>query len=161
MAKGVVQIYYGQGRGKSTAALGNAIGVAGAGQQVVLIEFLKGKEEDVHEYMKRLEPEIKCFRFSRMDACFENLSEEEKQEEIRNLRNGFCYGKKVASTGACDLLIMDEILGLVDEQVISVEEMKDFFENRAEDMTIICTGRSLHEELRGYADEIYNIAPEK
>ena len=79
MAKGIVQIYYGQGRGKSTAALGNAIGVAGLGQQVVVIEFLKGKEENVHEYLKRLEPEIKFFRFSRRDDCFESLTEEEKQ----------------------------------------------------------------------------------
>lgn len=161
MAKGVVQIYYGQGRGKSTAALGNAIGAAALGQQVVIIEFLKGKDEDMQEYLKRLEPEIKCFRFSRMDACFEDLSPEEKQEEIMNLRNGFFYGKKVAGTGACDLLIMDEILGLVDEQVISVEEMKEFFESKAEDMTVICTGRSLHDMLRKCADEIYNIAPEK
>lgn len=161
MAKGIVQIYYGQGRGKSTAALGNAIGVAGLGQQVVVIEFLKGKEENVHEYLKRLEPEIKFFRFSRRDDCFESLTEEEKQEETMNLRNGFSYGKKVACTGACDLLVMDEVLGLVDEKVISVEELKEFFENRADDMDIICTGRSLHDDIRKYADEIYNITPEK
>lgn len=161
MDKGVVQIYYGEGHGKSTAAIGSAIYAAGRGRQIVVIEFLKEKSEAYEAFFSRLEPEIKFFRFAKSDASFEELSETAKKEEIMNLRNGFHYGRKVASTGGCDLLILDEILGAVDENVISVDEMRDLFENRSEDVTIICTGRVLHEELRQYADEIYNIAPEK
>ena len=161
MDKGIVQIYYGEGRGKSTAALGTAISAASEGQQVIVIEFLKGKHEDELAFLNRLEPEIKFFRFAKSDESFESLSEEAKQEEIMNLRKGFNYSKKVASTGGCDLLILDEILGVVDENVISVEEIRDLFESKSEDMTMICTGRVLHDEIRPYADEIYNIAPEK
>lgn len=161
MDRGVVQIYYGEGHGKSTAAIGSAIYAAGRGRQIVVIEFLKEKSEACEAFFSRLEPEIKFFRFAKSDASFEELSETAKKEEIMNLRNGFHYGRKVASTGGCDLLILDEILGAVDEKVISVDEMRDLFENRSEDVSIICTGRVLHDGLRAYADEIYNIAPEK
>lgn len=161
MDKGVVQIYFGEGHGKSTAALGTAIYEASEGKQVIVIEFLKGKNEEELAFLNRLEPEIKFFRFAKSDASFGELSDDAKQEEIMNLRNGFNYGKKVASTGGCDLLILDEVLGAVDEHVISNEEMQDLLVNRYEDMTIICTGRVLQDSLRPYADEIYNIAPEK
>lgn len=161
MDRGVVQIYFGEGRGKSMAAIGSAIEAASQGRQVVLIQFLKGKNEAGTAYLSRLEPEIKFFRFAKSNASFAELSPEAKKEETMNLRNGFNYGRKVASTGGCDLLVLDEVLGAVDENVISAEEMRDLFANKSEDVTIICTGRVLHDEIRPYADEIYNIAPEK
>ena len=65
MSSGVVQIYYGDGHGKSTAALGNAIHAASEGKNVIVIQFLKGKMEKELEFLQRLEPEIKFFRFSK------------------------------------------------------------------------------------------------
>ena len=78
-----------------------------------------------------------------------------------NLRNGFNYGKKVVTTGACDMLILDEVLGIVDEKVISPEEICGLFAAKPEEMTLVCTGRVLDDKIREAADEIYNIAPEK
>jgi len=63
MEKGSVQIYYGAGRGKTNAALGNALRAAGENKSVIIIQFLKGKTDDQIAYMKQLEPEIKVFRF--------------------------------------------------------------------------------------------------
>ena len=161
MDKGIIQIYYGEGHGKSTAAIGNAIRLASEGKSVILIQFLKEKNENQLTFLKRLEPEIKVFRFAKSDACYEELSESAKHEEIMNLRNGFNYGKKVVSTGACDMLILDEVLGIMDEKVISPEELKELFMAKPEEMTLVCTGRVLEDSLRECADEIYNIAPEK
>ena len=107
MDRGVIQVYYGEGHGKSTAAIGNAIRIASEGKSVIIIQFLKGKNENELTFLSRLEPEIKIFRFAKSDECFEALSEEAKQEESMNLRNGFNYGKKVVTTGACDMLILD------------------------------------------------------
>ena len=161
MSKGVVQIYYGEGHGKSTAALGSAIQMAGDGKTAIAIQFMKGKMEKEADFLKRLEPEIRFFRFAKSDEGFDTLTEEEKQEERMNLKNGFNYGKKVVGTGACDLLIMDEILGLLDEGVITMEDIKELVSARPEEMTIIFTGRVLPDAMRPIADEIYNIAPEK
>jgi cob(I)alamin adenosyltransferase len=161
MDKGIVQIYYGEGHGKSTAAIGSAIQMAADGKTVIAIQFLKGKMESEAEFLKRLEPEIRFFRFAKSEERFETLSEEEKQEERINLKNGFNYGKKVASTGACDLLILDELLGLVDEGVVTMGDIEDLISAKAEEMMIIVTGRVLPDDMRVFADEIYNIAPEK
>ena len=161
MSSGVVQIYYGDGHGKSTAALGNAIHAASEGKNVIVIQFLKGKMERELEFLQRLEPEIKFFRFSKSDAPFDELGEDEKKEESINLKNGFNYGKKVVSTGACDMIIFDEILGLLDHKVITIEDIRSLMEYRPEEMDIIFTGRILQDGVREFADEIYNIAPEK
>ena len=67
----------------------------------------------------------------------------------------------VADTGACDMLILDEVLGIVDEKVISPEEIGELFAAKPEEMTLVCTGRVLDEKIREAADEVYNIAPEK
>lgn len=158
MSKGMIQIYYGEGRGKTAAAIGKAFLKASEGMSVTLIQFLKGKKESELAFFKRMEPEMKVFRFAKQDAWFDDLSEEEQQEELMNLKNGFNYCKKVVATGASDMIILDEVLGLLDREVITFEELKEVLEAKPDDMTIICTGIVLDERLRDVADEIINIA---
>lgn len=161
MNEGVVQIYYGEGHGKSTAAIGSAIQNAALGRETVIIQFLKGRNETENDFFIRLEPEIKCFNFAKSEISYEELDDAGRQEELMNLKNGFNYSKKVISTGACDMIVLDEVLGLVDEHVITVDEIKELIQAKPDDMTVICTGRVLDDRLRPLADEIYNIAPEK
>ena len=79
MEKGVIQIYYGEGQGKTSAALGNAIRKASNGKSAYVVQFMKGQLGS--EFLNRLEPEIKVFRFERCSEGFDSLSEEEKQEQ--------------------------------------------------------------------------------
>ena len=81
MEKGLVKIYFGEGKGKSTSSMGRALVCAGEEKEVFVIQFLKGKMTGSLDYLKRLEPEIKVFRFEREEAFYEDLSDEEKQEE--------------------------------------------------------------------------------
>lgn len=85
MNKGYLTIFTGEGRGKTSAAIGRAIQAADAGERVVIIQFLKGKGLKESEFVKRLEPEIKLFCFEKSDESFENLTDEQKQEECRNI----------------------------------------------------------------------------
>lgn len=156
MEKGNVSIYAGEGRGKSQAAIGRAVQTAEAGGRVVLIQFLKGKGLEGSDFLRRLEPEIKLFRFEKSDEIYEELTEERKQEEISNIRNGINFAKKVLSTGECDLLILDEVLGLVEKEIISVEEMKELLECRGS-MDVILTGIYLSDEICVMADEVSRI----
>lgn len=156
MAKGLVYIYAGDGRGKSPAALGRALQAAMEGRNVVIIQFLKGKELGNSDFLRRLEPEIKLFRFEKSDENYEKLTEEKKQEEIVNIKNGMNYAKKVLATGECDLLILDEVLGLVEKEIISVEDLKAILECR-EDTSIIMTGIRLSDDICILADEISKI----
>lgn len=111
MKEGKLQIYCGNGKGKTTAAIGQAIREASKGCSVFIVQFLKGKQEEEISFIKRLEPEIKLFRFQKREEAFENLTEQEKEEEIPNLKNGLNFARKVLATGECDVLILDEVLG--------------------------------------------------
>lgn len=156
MANGLIHIYAGDGRGKSPAAIGRAVQAAVDGKNVVIIQFLKGKGLGDSDFLRRMEPEIKIFHFEKSDENFEELPEARKQEEIMNIKNGINFAKKVLSTCECDLLILDEVLGLVAKDIISVEELKNLLECR-EETDIILTGISLNDDICVLADEVSKI----
>lgn len=157
MKQGLIHIYSGDGHGKSPAALGKAVMAAAAGERVVIIQFLKGRGLQDTEFIRRLEPEIKIFRFEKSETDFVALSEDKKQEEIVNIKNGLNFAKKVLTTGECDLLILDEVLGLIDNEIITVEDLKNLLEARDGETDIIMTGISLNDDLCLIADEVSRI----
>ncbi len=161
MSKGILRVYYGEGHGKSTAALGTAIREVSHGKTATVISFLKEKSADSEELLQKLEPELKFFRFEKTAVSFDELSAEEKEEEIINLRNGYNYSKKVITTGGCDLVVLDEILGLLEMQIVSEEEFLELATIVPEDMVVICTGRHVPESVKECADELYQVTLEK
>ena len=157
MKNGTIQVYYGTGSGKTTAAIGQCIKEAGSGAQVIVIQFLKGKDSEEYKLMERLEPEIKLFRFEKVSESYLELTEEQKNEEKANIRNGFNFARKVLETRGCDLLLLDEILGLVDLHIITVEELIALLELKSEECSVVLTGRNLPEEMAEYMDSISEI----
>lgn len=156
MGCGLIHIYAGDGRGKSPAAIGRAVQAVVEDKNVVIIQFLKGKGLGECEFIRRMEPEIKVFHFEKSDENYDELSEEKKREESINIKNGINFAKKVLTTGECDLLILDEVLGLVDKDIITVEELKNLLECR-EDTNVILTGVSLNDDICVLADEVSRI----
>ena len=144
MEKGKVQVYYGTGQGKTSAALGNVIRSAAEGKSAVVIQFMK-EAADI-EFLKRLEPEVRLFRFERSEEAIEN---------------GLNFAKKVLTTDNCDILVLDEILGLVENGVVSEEELIQIFGARSIFTSIILTGRTLPDSIRDAADEVLNFVCEK
>lgn len=159
MEKGSIQIYYGDGQGKTSAALGNAIRCASAGKTVYIIQFMKGQLSTT--YLNRLEPEIKVFRFERSEEGFDTLPEEKKQEEKINIANGLNFAKKALTTGECDLMVLDEVLGLVREGMATEEEIVNLLNARSSYTSITLTGRDALPKVFELADTIYNLVPEK
>lgn len=157
MERGLVQIYSGAGHGKSAAAIGRAVQEACLGNNVVVISFLKGSMQG--DFLKRLEPEIKFFRFEKNEEEFDHLTEDEQREEVINIKNGLNFAKKVLTTGECSLLILDEVLGLIDNGIIEADDLKKLVEAKADDVSIIMTGIQLNDEICQLADEVSKIEP--
>lgn len=149
---GKIQIFAGKGHGKSPAALGEAVLAASAGKRVVIIQFMKGLEESA--FQKRLEPEIKLFRFEKSDGDFMELPREKQEEEVRNIRNGLGYAKKVLTTGECDLLILDEVLGLIANNIITERELLNVLEARNDYTDIILTGFAVTKGMCALGDTV-------
>ncbi len=154
---GKISIFTGQGHGKTPAAIGEALMRAALGDRVVIIQFLKGKGLNDSEILNRLEPELKIFRFEKSDGNFEELPKDRQEDEIINIKNGLNFARKVLTTGGCDLLVLDEILGLVDNGILSVEELMDMLKLRNEGMDIIMTGINLDEEICKISDSVSKI----
>lgn len=157
MNNGYVRIYCGEGKGKSNAAFGRAIDCASEGKTVFIIQFMKGKYMGDKDYLKRFEPELKVFRFEKGTDYYENLSDTEKKEESKNMINGIHFAHKVLAVGECDVLVLDEVLGLVDLGIIDVQEVIRLIQMKGEDTEMILTGRHLDDELASYADYISQI----
>lgn len=157
MGTGKIEIICGNGLGKTSLALGRGLQALTRQKNVIVIQFLKGNQsQESLDVVKRLEPEMKMFRFEKSSCYFDQLSEEEKREEYRNIRNGLNYAKKVLTTGECELLILDEVLGLLDQGIVSVDELKALLDCRDE-ADVILSGKYLPEELRAVADRIERI----
>lgn len=157
MSEKKVTVYCGNGKGKTTAALGYALRSACQGNSVIIIQFLKGRKEEKVEFLQRLEPEIKIFSFARSEKNFSELSPEMQQEESINIRNGFNFAKKVLVTGECNLLILDEFLGLLENRMISEEDLENLMKAKSEDTEMVITGTNMSDVLRKYSGKIYSI----
>jgi cob(I)alamin adenosyltransferase len=159
MEKGIIQIYYGEGKGKSAAAVGYAIRFASQGKKSIIIQFLKSETNS--DYFEKLEPDIKLFRFERSKEGFDALTDEQKHEEKMNILNGLNYAKKVLSTGECDLLILDEVLGVVDEGIVSEKDIMEALEGKSIRTNVILTGQNITSGLFEIADSVLKLEPEK
>lgn len=91
MDKGSIHIYCGEGKGKTTAAIGQGIQEASQGRSVIIIQFMKERNAEEIGFVQRLEPEIKLFRFQKSEEAFEQLPDAEKAEEIKNLKNALNF----------------------------------------------------------------------
>ena len=154
MDKGSIHIYCGEGKGKTTAAIGQGIQEASQGRSVIIIQFMKERNAEEIGFVQRLEPEIKLFRFQKSEEAFEQLPDAEKAEEIKNLKNALNFARKVLVTEECDVLILDEVLGLVGAGVIEAEELLALFEAKGEYTSLILTGIYPAKEIWQYADEV-------
>lgn len=94
MAEGCIYIYTGDGRGKSPAAIGRAVQAAVEGKRVVIIQFLKGKGLGDSDFLRRMEPEIKLFRFEKSDGNFVEYRRKRSRRRSRTSVTGSALPRK-------------------------------------------------------------------
>ena len=155
--KGLIQVYCGPGKGTTSVAIGQAIRAVGHGKTAIVIQFLKGRATSEVDYLSVFEPDIKLFRFEKKNKYYEDLTEEERQEENSNIRNGLNYAKKVLVTQECDMLILDEILGAIEYGIISEEDVENLFRIKDEETEIILTGNVVSAHLQESVDRVVSL----
>ena len=159
MKDSMIQVICGPGKGKTASAIGRGVSALIRGKNVIMVQFLKGSmDSDNMEVLKRLEPEFKLFRFEKSPMVFDRLSDEEKEEARINIRNGLNFSKKVLVTGECDILILDEILGILDEGIITLEELCALItQARQSEAELIMTGTVYPAALDEWVDEVTKL----
>ena len=145
------------GKGKTSVAIGQAVRAVGYGKRAIVIQFLKGKATTQLDYLSVLEPDIRLFRFEKKDKYYEDLTEEEKQEENLNIRNGLNFARKVLITEECEMLILDEILSALELGIVSEDEVKGLIEAKDDETELILTGTMITEGLKEAADRVVSL----
>ncbi|WP_373216327.1 cob(I)yrinic acid a,c-diamide adenosyltransferase [Ruminococcus sp. 5_1_39BFAA] len=162
MEKELTEVYCGNARGKTTLAMGQSLRASTQGKSVIIIQFLKGSEKQELDFLEELDNlDIKIFRFEKMETCYDELNEQEKDEEKRNILNGLNFARKVIATRECDFLVLDEILGLLDNGIATTEMITDILKLKDESMHIIMTGRTMPESMEEYVDSVTTMTTEE
>ena len=153
LKKGYIHVYTGNGKGKTTAAIGLGIRATGAGLKVIMVQFMKGRrysELDAVDQVKN----FTVVQFGRDEFV---SKENPEQIDIDLARKGLVYAKDVIQNGGYDLVILDEITVAVDFQLIPLKEVIDVLKNKPETLELVLTGRYAPSDLIKHADLVSEI----
>lgn len=154
----MIQIYTGNGKGKTTAALGLAMRAAGHGMRVMVIQFMKGKiNYGELQTVKKLS-NIAIEQYGRPD--FVN-PEKPDPEDIRLAQEGLSRASEVIMSKKYDVVVLDEINVAVNFGLIQIKDVVKLLEQRPEKLELILTGRYMPEEFVPYADLITECREKK
>ena len=155
--KGYVQVYTGNGKGKTTAALGMAIRAAGAGLRVYIAQFVKGMKYSELDALKRFEDTITVKQFGR--TCFIDRTPEEA--DIRAARQGLEEIKARMTTGEYRLIILDEANIATYYNLFSADVLADLIRSRPDDVELVITGRYADPKILEMADLVTEMVEVK
>jgi cob(I)alamin adenosyltransferase len=148
MMKGYVQVYTGDGKGKTTAALGLAMRAAGAGLKVYIAQFVKGMNYAELITLERLSELITVKQYGR--NCFIKNSPEE--EDIRVARDGLKDVREIMISGKYQVIILDEANIATFYNLFTVEDLLDLVREKPEGVELVITGRRADPRIIEAAD---------
>lgn len=151
MEKGLIQIYTGNGKGKTTAAVGLSVRAIGRGFNVYMIQFLKDRDTGELHTLSHFD-NFKVFRFKSSRKFFWQMNDEEKDLLKKQLKEAYEFIVDVLKNNKCDLLILDEIMGVLHNNLYSIDDIIKLMDMKPEGMEMVMTGRNAPEELIERAD---------
>lgn len=165
----VVIVYTGEGKGKTSAAIGLTVRGLGSGRRVAFVQFIKSWEVSEHKFFAKIQPLFgDQFVFFKGGKGFVNLGEHSAQDEKSGMeislaehrlaaRKTFQFAMDCASSGEFDLVICDEINNALAEKLLSLDDFCDLFDRRNVRTSLCLTGRNWPEKLNDRADIITDM----
>lgn len=153
--EGLVLINTGNGKGKTTAALGLALRAAGHNQKVLIIQFIKGCfETGEFRTIKKLEPLIEIERLGKGFIKLKDGKPVPTRTQVVNASESFGYACKKVASGKYDMIILDEIINLIGYGLLRIEDVIDLIKNKPKKLCMVLTGRNAPGELVDMADTV-------
>lgn len=167
---GMIQVYTGNGKGKTTAAIGLSIRALGAGKKVMFLQFMKAKVYSEHNILPELSPNLVIKTIGKPFFVVKEgvMSPEEAakwkdkavffppgqppSEYLEIIAGGMAEAREAVTSGKYDLVVLDELNCALHFGLVSWEDVKSLLENRAENVEIVLTGRGATPELIEIAD---------
>ncbi len=146
--KGYVQVYTGDGKGKTTAAIGLAVRAAGAQKRVFIAQFVKSQVYSEIKVLQQYIPQIEIKQYG-LD-CF--IVHEPTKADIESAQKGLEEVERIVAQNLCDVLILDEANIALYYQLFSLNRLLNLLKNKPNEMEIVITGRKAPKALIDFAD---------
>ena len=144
--KGLVEVYTGDGKGKTSAALGLALRATGQGMKVILIQFLKGEPGGEHFFAGKFKP------FEIVQVSKGDLFKKSDDQLMAEARQTLEYAERALVSGDYDVVILDEIFITHWRGFISLQQILDLMQKRPDNVELVMTGRRAPPEVIKRAD---------
>ncbi len=132
---GLIQVYTGDGKGKTTAALGLAVRASGQGMRVCFIQFLKGEPGGEHMFIARYRP------FDIIQSSTGSTFIKSQEELNEDAQKTLVFAEEKMLSGLYDLIILDEILVAVHKGLINTKQVLDLLDKKPDTVELVLTGR--------------------
>lgn len=148
MAKrGLIQVYTGEGKGKTTAALGLAMRAVGQGMKVIFIQFVKGDPNcGEHFFASKYHP------FDIVQLAVGDSFDKAKEQLSADAQRTLAYAEEAIVRGGYDMVILDEIFIAVKQGSITTKQVLDLIDKKPESLELVLTGRYVLREVVQRAD---------
>jgi len=158
LSQGLIQVYTGDGKGKTTCALGLALRAVGQGLKVFMVQFMKGRDTGETRAAARLAPDLTLQSFGR--PVLVNL-QSPAPEDLALAKEALDQARQVILAGEHDLVILDEINVALAYRLVPLEEVLEMLKTRPGWVEVVLTGRQAPPELMAAADLVTEMRPLK
>lgn len=151
--QGLIHIYCGDGKGKTTAAIGLIVRAAGHGRRVMLVQFLKSGLSGEIAPLKQLKG-VRVIA-GQITAKFSNqMNEQERAETLKLHQQHLQQAVAAAVAGELDLLVLDEAMGAITAGLLSKDDLLEFLRHKPTNLEVVLTGRNPSDDILALADYI-------
>lgn len=154
--KGLIHVYMGDGKGKTTATVGLAIRAAGRGKKVIYLQFLKGPEAGEINIMNKIDNIYFIGNKEKFDFVWK-LSKEEKQSLTDVQNANFSLALEKIEKEQIDMLVIDELFSACNTNTIDVDKVKAFILNKPEHLEVVMSGHEPDSFFIELADYVTNM----
>ena len=159
MKNGLIQVYTGNGKGKTTAALGLALRAVGHGMKVLVVQFMKGNVQYGElESAKKLSPNLTIKQVGR-EKFISKPNPDPK--DLQLAQEGFSIAKNAIQNKEYDIVILDEINLAIDYGLIPVNDLLQIIDSKPDSVELILTGRNVNREILQRADLVTEMVDRK
>ncbi len=153
LEKGFIHVYTGNGKGKTTAAIGLGVRAVGAGLHVYMVQFMKGRRYSELDGIRHL-PNFTVVQFGRDEFV---SKEKPDQVDIDLAVKGLHHAQEIIKKGTYDLVILDEINVALDYKLLSLHDVLQLLKDKPTHTELVLTGRHAHPEIIKHADLVSEL----
>ena len=153
MKNGQIHIYTGDGKGKTTAAMGLAFRASAYDKKIYILQFLKGRKTGERLSAEKFD-NITFERANKSKKFFIQMNEEEKKEQKEEIKEIWNKINDLLENSDYEIIIFDEIMGAISNGMVEIEDVKELLENKGKDKELVLTGRNAPQDLIDMADYV-------